>query len=38
MLKALELIRVKNGNRPISYYAHPDMFRSRARKYAKTLG
>jgi 7,8-dihydropterin-6-yl-methyl-4-(beta-D-ribofuranosyl)aminobenzene 5'-phosphate synthase len=32
MLKALDLIRVKNGNRPIPYYAHPDMFRSRARK------
>jgi 7,8-dihydropterin-6-yl-methyl-4-(beta-D-ribofuranosyl)aminobenzene 5'-phosphate synthase len=32
MLKALDLIRVKNGNRPIPYYVHPDMFRSRARK------
>ncbi len=32
MLKALDLIRAKNGNRPIPYYAHPDMFRSRARK------
>jgi len=32
MLKALDLIRVKNGDRPIPYYAHPDMFRSRARK------
>jgi len=32
MLKALDLIRVKNGNRPIPYYAHPEMFRSRARK------
>jgi 7,8-dihydropterin-6-yl-methyl-4-(beta-D-ribofuranosyl)aminobenzene 5'-phosphate synthase len=32
MLKALDLISVKNGNRPIPYYAHPDMFRSRARK------
>jgi 7,8-dihydropterin-6-yl-methyl-4-(beta-D-ribofuranosyl)aminobenzene 5'-phosphate synthase len=32
MLKALDLIRAKNGNRSIPYYAHPDMFRSRARK------
>ena len=32
MLKALALIRARNGNRPVRYYAHPDMFRSRARK------
>jgi 7,8-dihydropterin-6-yl-methyl-4-(beta-D-ribofuranosyl)aminobenzene 5'-phosphate synthase len=32
MLKALELTRVKNGNRPVPYFAHPGMFRSRARK------
>jgi 7,8-dihydropterin-6-yl-methyl-4-(beta-D-ribofuranosyl)aminobenzene 5'-phosphate synthase len=32
MLKALDLIRARNGNRRIPYYAHPDMFRSRARK------
>jgi 7,8-dihydropterin-6-yl-methyl-4-(beta-D-ribofuranosyl)aminobenzene 5'-phosphate synthase len=32
MLKALDLIRARNGNRPVPYYAHPGMFRSRARK------
>ncbi len=32
MLKALALIRARNGNRPVPYYAHPDMFRSRAVK------
>ena len=32
MLKALDLVRAANGGRSISYYAHPDMFRSRARK------
>jgi 7,8-dihydropterin-6-yl-methyl-4-(beta-D-ribofuranosyl)aminobenzene 5'-phosphate synthase len=32
MLKALDLIRARNGNRSIPYYAHPDAFRSRARK------
>jgi 7,8-dihydropterin-6-yl-methyl-4-(beta-D-ribofuranosyl)aminobenzene 5'-phosphate synthase len=32
MLKALDLIRARNGNRPIPYYAHPEMFRSRASK------
>jgi 7,8-dihydropterin-6-yl-methyl-4-(beta-D-ribofuranosyl)aminobenzene 5'-phosphate synthase len=32
MLKALDLIRARNGNRPVPYFAHPDMFRSRASK------
>ncbi len=32
MLKALELIRARNGGRSIPYYAHPGMFRSRARR------
>ena len=30
MLRALELIRARNGGRAVPYYAHPDMFRSRA--------
>jgi 7,8-dihydropterin-6-yl-methyl-4-(beta-D-ribofuranosyl)aminobenzene 5'-phosphate synthase len=37
MLKALDLIRARNGNRRIPYYAHPDMFRSRARKLPNML-
>ena len=32
MLKALDLIRARNGGRTIPYYAHPGMFRSRARR------
>jgi 7,8-dihydropterin-6-yl-methyl-4-(beta-D-ribofuranosyl)aminobenzene 5'-phosphate synthase len=32
MLKALDLIRAGNGRRSIPYYAHPGMFRSRARR------
>jgi 7,8-dihydropterin-6-yl-methyl-4-(beta-D-ribofuranosyl)aminobenzene 5'-phosphate synthase len=32
MLKALDLVRARNGGRPVPYYAHPEMFRSRARR------
>lgn len=32
MLRALQLIRDRNGGREIPYYAHPDMFRTRADK------
>ena len=32
MLKALDLILSRNGGRSIPYYAHPGMFRSRARR------
>ncbi|MBF6571323.1 MAG: MBL fold metallo-hydrolase [Candidatus Binataceae bacterium] len=32
MLKALDLIRGRNGRRTIPYFAHPGMFRSRARR------
>jgi 7,8-dihydropterin-6-yl-methyl-4-(beta-D-ribofuranosyl)aminobenzene 5'-phosphate synthase len=32
MLKALELIRARDAARSIPYYAHPGMFRSRARR------
>jgi 7,8-dihydropterin-6-yl-methyl-4-(beta-D-ribofuranosyl)aminobenzene 5'-phosphate synthase len=32
MLKALELVRARNGERAIPYYAHPGMFGSRARR------
>ena len=32
MLRALDMIRQRNGGRPVPYYAHPDMFRSRATK------
>ncbi len=32
MLRALDMIRQRNGGKPIPYYAHPDMFRSRATK------
>jgi 7,8-dihydropterin-6-yl-methyl-4-(beta-D-ribofuranosyl)aminobenzene 5'-phosphate synthase len=32
MLKALDLIRERNHGLPIPYYAHPGMFRSRARR------
>jgi 7,8-dihydropterin-6-yl-methyl-4-(beta-D-ribofuranosyl)aminobenzene 5'-phosphate synthase len=32
MLRALQIIRDRNGGRKIPYYAHPDMFRTRATK------
>lgn len=32
MLKAVEMVRAGNGGRPVPYYAHPGMFRSRARR------
>jgi 7,8-dihydropterin-6-yl-methyl-4-(beta-D-ribofuranosyl)aminobenzene 5'-phosphate synthase len=32
MLKALDLVRSRNGGRAVPYYAHPGMFRSRARQ------
>jgi len=32
MLRALQLIRDRNGGREVPYYSHPDMFRSRALK------
>jgi 7,8-dihydropterin-6-yl-methyl-4-(beta-D-ribofuranosyl)aminobenzene 5'-phosphate synthase len=32
MLKALDLIRSRNGGRTVPYYAHPGMFCTRARK------
>lgn len=32
MLKALDLIRARNGGQTLPYYAHPGMFRSRARR------
>jgi 7,8-dihydropterin-6-yl-methyl-4-(beta-D-ribofuranosyl)aminobenzene 5'-phosphate synthase len=32
VLRALQLIRDRNGGREILYYAHPDMFRTRAMK------
>ena len=32
MLRALELVRACNGGRSTPYYAHPGMFRSRARR------
>jgi 7,8-dihydropterin-6-yl-methyl-4-(beta-D-ribofuranosyl)aminobenzene 5'-phosphate synthase len=32
MRRALELIRDRNGGRAVPYYAHPDMFRTRATK------
>jgi 7,8-dihydropterin-6-yl-methyl-4-(beta-D-ribofuranosyl)aminobenzene 5'-phosphate synthase len=32
MLRALELVRARNGGGSVPYYAHPDMFRPRARK------
>ena len=33
MLRALQLIRDRNGGREVPYYAHPDMFRTRATKF-----
>jgi 7,8-dihydropterin-6-yl-methyl-4-(beta-D-ribofuranosyl)aminobenzene 5'-phosphate synthase len=35
MLRALQLIRDRNGGREVPYYAHPDMFRTRATKFGK---
>lgn len=32
MLRAIEMIRARNGGHPIPYYAHPEMFYSRARQ------
>lgn len=32
MLRALEMIRAGNGGAPVPYYAHPEMFHSRARQ------
>lgn len=32
MLRALQIIRDRNGGKEIPYYAHPDMFRTRAMK------
>ncbi len=32
MLKAVDMVRAKNGGRTVPYYAHPGMFRSRARR------
>jgi 7,8-dihydropterin-6-yl-methyl-4-(beta-D-ribofuranosyl)aminobenzene 5'-phosphate synthase len=34
MLRALQLIRDRNGGGEVPYYAHPDMFRTRATKLA----
>jgi 7,8-dihydropterin-6-yl-methyl-4-(beta-D-ribofuranosyl)aminobenzene 5'-phosphate synthase len=34
MLRALQLIRDRNGGGEVPYYAHPDMFRTRATKRA----
>ena len=33
MLRALQLIRDRNGGAEVPYYAHPDMFRTRATKF-----
>jgi 7,8-dihydropterin-6-yl-methyl-4-(beta-D-ribofuranosyl)aminobenzene 5'-phosphate synthase len=32
MLRALDMVRARNGGRRVPYYAHPDMFRSRGRR------
>jgi len=32
MLRALQLIRDRNGGRDVAFYSHPDMFRTRAMK------
>jgi 7,8-dihydropterin-6-yl-methyl-4-(beta-D-ribofuranosyl)aminobenzene 5'-phosphate synthase len=32
MLRALQIVRDRNGGREVPYYAHPDMFRTRAAK------
>src|SRR5262249_38645322 len=33
MVRAVELIRDRNGAREVPYYAHPDMFRTRATRF-----
>jgi len=35
MLRALQLIRDRNGGAEVPYYAHPDMFRTRATMFGK---
>ncbi len=35
MLRALQLIRDRNGGREVPYYAHPDMFRTRATRFGQ---
>jgi 7,8-dihydropterin-6-yl-methyl-4-(beta-D-ribofuranosyl)aminobenzene 5'-phosphate synthase len=35
MLRALQLIRDRNGGREVPHYAHPDMFRTRATRFGK---
>jgi 7,8-dihydropterin-6-yl-methyl-4-(beta-D-ribofuranosyl)aminobenzene 5'-phosphate synthase len=35
MLRAMQLIRDRNGGAEVPYYAHPDMFRTRATKLGK---
>lgn len=35
MLRALQLIRDRNGGAEVPYYAHPDMFRTRATRFGK---
>lgn len=35
MLRALQLIRDRNGGTEVPYYAHPDMFRTRATRFGK---
>ena len=35
MLRALQLIRDRNGGREVPYYVHPDMFRTRATRFGK---
>jgi len=37
MLRALQLIRDRNGGREVPYYAHPDMFRTRALTLGKDV-
>jgi len=37
MLRALQLIRDRNGGREVPYYAHPDMFRTRATKLPNSM-
>ncbi|HRD74419.1 MAG TPA: MBL fold metallo-hydrolase [Hyphomicrobiaceae bacterium] len=34
MLRALQMIRDRNGGKTVAYYAHPEMFRSRAARLA----
>jgi len=35
MLRALQLIRDRNGGREVPYFAHPDMFRTRATRFGQ---